>query len=181
MTQIRQKPPRDDLDLLSVPHFARATRKHELAAQRDRHITEDEHGRGLVSDLRVSKPYPRVVQIPYGSSAHLCPVRAVRRWHEVSRPGPDDPMFRHVHTNGTTVLDEGLSPEGIGDVLTRPGKRASLTKRLTGHSPRRGLVTEAARAGNDERQGRWVPASQVMRGYGEDDDGFNENALHGVL
>ncbi|MFB8395701.1 hypothetical protein [Streptomyces yangpuensis] len=86
-----------------------------------------------------------------------------------------------MHTNGTTVLDEGLSPEGIGDVLTRPGKRASLTKRLTGHSPRRGLVTEAARVGNDERQGRWVPASRVMRGYREDDDGFNENALHGVL
>ncbi|MFD0371139.1 tyrosine-type recombinase/integrase [Streptomyces sp. NPDC127114] len=173
-----------DLAIMTT-HFACAAREHELAAQFDRHVTEDEHGRGLVSDLRVSKTFPRVVQIPYGSRAHLCAVRALRRWREVSRPGPDDPLFRHVHSGGETVLDEGLSAEGIGDVLTRLGERAGLEKRLTGHSPRRGLVTESARAGNDERQaekqGGWVPGSRVMRTYREDDDGFKENALHGVL
>ncbi|WP_327580055.1 MULTISPECIES: tyrosine-type recombinase/integrase [unclassified Streptomyces] len=173
-----------DLAIMTT-HFACAAREHELAAQYDRHVTEDEHGRGLVSDLRVSKTYPRVVQILYGSRAHLCPVRAVSRWREVSRPAPDDPLFRQLHSGGETILDNGLSPEGIGDVLTRLGERAGLEKRLTGHSPRRGLVTESARAGNDERQaekqGGWVPGSRVMRKYREDDDGFKENALHGVL
>jgi hypothetical protein len=90
-----------------------------------------------------------------------------------------------AHSGGTTVLDEGLDAEGIDDVLTRLDERAGLEKLLTGHSPRRGLVTESARAGNDERQadkqGRWVPGSRVMRKYHEDDDGFKENALHGVL
>lgn len=127
-----------DLAIMTT-HFACAAREHELAAQYDRHVTEDEHGRGLVSDLRVSKTYPRVVQILYGSRAHLCPVRAVSRWREVSRPAPDDPLFRQLHSGGETILDNGLSPEGIGDVLTRLGERAGLEKRLTGHSPAGGL------------------------------------------
>jgi hypothetical protein len=112
------------------------------------------------------------------------PVRALRRWREVSQPGPDDPLFRHVHAGGETILDDGLSPEGTGDVLTRLGERAGLDKRITGHSPRRGLVTESAHAGHDERQAEkhgWAPGSRVMRTYREDDDGFKENALHGVL
>jgi hypothetical protein len=75
--------------------------------------------------------------------------------------------------------------ESIGDVLTRLGSRAKLDIRPTGHSPRRGLVTESARAGNcdavAEKQGGWAKGSKVMGGYREEDDGFTENALHGVL
>ena len=45
--------------------------------------------------------------------------------------------------------------------------------------------TESARAGNPdavmEKQGGWAKGSKVMRRYREDDDGFRENALHGVL
>lgn len=32
-----------------------------------------------------------------------------------------------------------------------------------------------------EKQGGWAKGSKVMRRYREDDDGFTENALHGVL
>ncbi|MEU2718237.1 hypothetical protein [Streptomyces sp. NPDC007205] len=32
-----------------------------------------------------------------------------------------------------------------------------------------------------DKQSGWVPGSKVMRRYREADDGFKENALHGVL
>ncbi|MFV8133193.1 tyrosine-type recombinase/integrase [Streptomyces syringium] len=175
-----------DLSIMTM-HFAIAGREHELAWLRERHISEDPEGRGLIADIRISKNFPRVVQVPYGSRAHLCPVRAYRRWKEASGIGddPDGFAYRRLNSRWHTVTDEGLSPEAIGDVITRLGERADLDIRPTGHSPRRGLVTESARAGNDDRQaekqGGWAKGSKVMRRYREDDDGFKENALHGVL
>ncbi|MFF8431706.1 hypothetical protein ACF07Y_42575 [Streptomyces sp. NPDC016566] len=90
-----------------------------------------------------------------------------------------------LHNRWKTVLDSGLDPESVGDVLTRIGARAQLDIRPTGHSPRRGLGTESSRAGNPdavaEKQGGWAPGSKVMRRYCEEDEAFKENALHGVL
>lgn len=60
------------------------------------------------------------------------------------------------------MLQGGLDPESVGDILTRIGDRAQLDIRPTGPSPRRGMVTESSRAGNPdallERQGGWAPA-----------------------
>ncbi|WP_328541181.1 hypothetical protein OHT17_50880 [Streptomyces sp. NBC_00371] len=64
-----------DLSLMTL-HFAIAGREHELAWLRLRDVTEDPEGRGLVVDVRVSKVKPRKVAVPFGSRAHLCPVRA---------------------------------------------------------------------------------------------------------
>jgi integrase len=168
--------------------FALAAREHELAFLRACDVAEDPEGRGLVVDVRVSKVAPRVVRVPFGSRAHLCPIRSWRRWHEVAEldSAPDGFAFRRIHSRWhNKVLASGLSPEAVGDTLTRLGERAGLEIRPTGHSSRRGLVTESARAGNPdavaERQGGWAPGSRVMRGYREEDDGFRENALHGVL
>lgn len=175
-----------DLSLMTL-HFAIAGREHELAHLRVRDITEDPEGRGLIVDVRVSKVAPRKVEIPYGSRAHLCPVRAWRRWKQElgDDVDPDSFAFRAVHNRWKTVLDSGLAPESVGDVLTRIGARAKLDIRPTGHSPRRGLVTESSRAGNPdavaEKQGGWAKGSKVMRRHQEEDDGFKENALHGVL
>ncbi|GGJ70150.1 hypothetical protein GCM10010121_095980 [Streptomyces brasiliensis] len=175
-----------DLSLMTL-HFAIAGREHELAHLRVRDIAEDPEGRGLVVDVRVSKVAPRTVEVPFGSRAHLCPVTAWRRWKEQlgQDVDPDSFAFRAVHNRWKTVLDSGLDPVTIGDILTRIGVRAGLDIRPTGHSPRRGLVTESSRAGNRdavmERQGGWAPGSKVMRRYREADDGFKENALHGVL
>ena len=175
-----------DLSLMTL-HFALAGREHELAHLRLRDITEDPEGRGLIVDVRVSKVAPRTVQVPFGSRAHLCPVRAWRRWKDElgQDADPDSYAFRAVHNRWKTILDSGLDPETVGDVLTRIAAHAQLDIRPTGHSPRRGLVTESSRAGNPdavaERQGGWAPGSKVMRRYREEDDGFKENALHGVL
>jgi hypothetical protein len=174
-----------DLSLMTL-HFAIAGREHELAWLRVRDITDDPEGRGLVVDVRVSKVSPRTVQIPYGSRAHLCPVRAWRRWKDAAcLTDPDGFAYRPLHNRWSTVLEGGLDPETVGDVLTRIGARAGLDIRPTGHSPRRGLVTESSRADNPdhvaEKQGGWARGSSVMRRYREDDEGFKENALHGVL
>ncbi|MFJ6792081.1 site-specific integrase [Streptomyces angustmyceticus] len=54
-----------------------------------------------------------------------------------------------------------------------------------GTPPRRGSAEESRRAGNDRKviakQGGWVPNSGVMEGYFEDADGWEENAMIGVL
>lgn len=36
-------------------------------------------------------------------------------------------------------------------------------------------------AGDEDGEGGWAKGSKVMRCYREEDDGFKENALHGVL
>ncbi|MEV5803271.1 tyrosine-type recombinase/integrase [Streptomyces collinus] len=175
-----------DLSLMTL-HFAIAGREHELAYLRVRDISKDPEGRGLIVDVRVSKVAPRVAEVPFGSRAHLCPVRTWRRWKQElgEDVDPDSFAFRAVHNRWKTVLAGGLDPVTIGDILTRISARAGLDIRPTGHSPRRGLVTESSRAGNPdsvaERQGGWAPGSEVMRRYREADDGFKENALHGVL
>ncbi|GGP82296.1 integrase [Streptomyces melanogenes] len=174
-----------DLSLMTM-HFAIAGREHEVGWLRERHIAEDPEGRGLIVDVRISKNYPRVVQVPYGSRAHLCPVRAWRRWREAAGIGaPDGFAYRRLHSRHHTVMDQGPDAEAVGDVITRLAERAGLDIRPTGHSPRRGLVTESSRAGNPdavaEKQGGWAKGSKAMRRYREDDDGFTENALHGVL
>ncbi|MER6821289.1 tyrosine-type recombinase/integrase [Streptomyces cellulosae] len=175
-----------DLSLMTL-HFAVAGREHELAWLRTRDVTEDPEDRGLIVDIRVSKVAPRTVEVPYGSRAHLCPVRAWRRWKQTANldAAPDNFAYRRLHNRWGTVLQAGLTPEAVGDVLTRLGARARLDIRPTGHSPRRGLVTESSRAGNPdavaEKQGGWAKGSTVMRRYREADDGFTENALHGVL
>lgn len=83
------------------------------------------------------------------------------------------------------MLQGGLDPESVGDILTRIGDRAQLDIRPTGPSPRRGMVTESSRAGEPRRPlgttGRMGPGSKVMRRYREEDEAFKENALHGVL
>jgi hypothetical protein len=61
----------------------------------------------------------------------------------------------------------------------------SIPFRPTGHSPRRGLTTSSKRAGNDRKviakQGGWADNSAAMEGYFEDGDGWEDNALIGVL
>lgn len=175
-----------DLSLITM-HFAIAGREHEVGWLRTRRITEDPEGRGLIVDVLTSKNYPRVVQVPYGSRAHLCPVRTWRRWRDEAGldAAPDGFAYRRLHSRHHTVMDQGLDAEAVGDVITRLGERAQLDIRPTGHSPRRGLVTESSRASNPdavaEKQGGWAKGSKVMRRYREDDDGLTENALHGVL
>ncbi|MEU5218503.1 tyrosine-type recombinase/integrase [Streptomyces sp. NPDC020807] len=171
---------------LMTMHFAVAGREHELAYLRVRDITEDEDERGLVVDIRVSKAKPRVVKVPLLQDVSICPVRSWRRWCDAAGlDDPDDFAFRRVHSKGTTLQSGGLSPVAVGDVITRCGEIADLDIRPTGHSPRRGLATESKKAGNDRSaiaaQGGWAPDSKAMEGYFDEGDGWEENALLGIV
>ncbi|EMF56476.1 tyrosine-type recombinase/integrase [Streptomyces bottropensis] len=164
--------------------FAIAGREHEVAFLRVRDFVVTEHG--MEVDVRVSKIKPRKVKVPFGSRPSSCPVRAWRAWKaEANLTDPDDFAYKPLHNRWHTVMDGGLDPETIGDVITRLGKWAELDFRPTGHSPRRGLATSSKRAGNDRKviakQGGWVENSAAMEGYFEEGDGWEENALVKVL
>ena len=169
---------------LVLMHFAVAGREHELAATRVRDYA-DAPG-GIQADLRVSKVRPRVVPVPYGTRPSICPVRAWTAWREAAElTDPDGPAWRRLHSRWHTLMDAGLSPEAIGDVITRAGARAGIEVRFTGHSPRRGLATSSRLKGHDQiviaKQGGWAPHSKVLAGYLEVVDQWEDNALLGVL
>ncbi|MFG3369654.1 integrase [Streptomyces sp. NPDC048156] len=169
---------------IGLTAFAIAGREHEVAHLRLRDFTETEHG--MEVHVRVSKIKPRKVKVPFGSRPSSCPVRAWRAWKaEADLSDPDDFAYKPLHNRWHTVMGGGLDPETIGDVITRLGTWADLDFRPTGHSPRRGLATSSKRAGNDRKeiakQGGWTDNSAAMEGYFEDGDGWEENALIGVL
>jgi hypothetical protein len=152
---------------LMTLHFAVAGREHELSWLRVRDITEE-------------------VKAPYASRASICPVRSWRAWREAA--GLTDPggfAFVQLRPYTHQVTGQQLSPVAVGEALTRAGKRAGVSVRLTGHSRRRGLVTESQRAGHDQRyaekQGGWKKGSKVVAQYREDADGWEKNALISVL
>ncbi|MBV9024669.1 MAG: integrase [Streptomycetaceae bacterium] len=169
---------------LVLMHFAVAGREHELAFNRVRDYA-DAPG-GLVADMRVSKIRPRVVPVPYGSRPSICPVRAWTAWRDAAQlTDPDGHAWRRLHSRHHTVMEGGLQPESIGDVITRAGERAGIEIRFTGHSPRRGLATSSRLKGHDQiviaKQGGWAPHSKVLAGYLEVVDQWEDNALIGVL
>ncbi|WP_327286585.1 integrase [Streptomyces sp. NBC_01205] len=169
---------------LVLMHFAVAGREHELAANRVRDYAEAPGG--IQADLRFSKVRPRVVPVPYGSRPSICPVRAWTAWKEAAEmTDPDGPAWRRLHSRWNTVMEGGLQPESVGDVITRAGARAGIEVRFTGHSPRRGLATSSRMKGHDQiviaKQGGWAPHSKVLAGYLEVVDQWEDNALLGVL
>lgn len=121
-----------------------------------------------------------------GSSFSICPVRAWQAWKEAADlTDPDGYAWRRLHNRWHTVLQGGLQPAAIGDVVTRAGQRAGIDIRFTGHSPRRGLATSSRLNGHDQiviaKQGGWAPHSKVLAGYLEVVDQWEDNALLGVL
>ncbi|MGW4506835.1 hypothetical protein ACWENO_19580 [Streptomyces sp. NPDC004436] len=125
--------------------------------------------------------------MPYATRPAICPVRAWTAWKDAAgiADAPDSPAFRNLHPRWHTVMDGGLQPESVGDVITRAGQRAGIEVRFTGHSPRRGLTTSARLKGHDQiviaKQGGWAPHSKVLAGYLEIVDQWEDNALIGVL
>jgi hypothetical protein len=169
---------------IALAQFGIAGREHEVAFLRVRDFQE--HENGLLVDVRVSMVAPRKVKVTYGTYPSTCPVRAWRTWKEaVGLTDPDDFAYKPLHPRWHTVMDGGLDPETIGDVNTKLGALAELKFRPTGHSPRRGAATSSKRAGNDRKeiakQGGWAANSAAMETYFEEVDGWEENAMNGVL
>jgi integrase len=165
--------------------FAVAGRRAEIAGLLVLDVADDPNG--LLVDIRASKTSPRVVAVPYGSNPATCPVRAWQAWKHAASlvVRPTGPAFRRIDRHGR-LLDAGLSGAAVGAVLTRAAARAGVEGRLTGHSARAGLATEARRAGKDRK------AIAAITGHKENSPSLNdyirradqwdadENALIGI-
>lgn len=166
-------------------HFALTAREHEMAFLRVRHLFDQPEG--TLADVRVSKTSPRVVAVPYAGDPLICPVLSWQSWRDGAGIAADPGGFawRRVHWRGGNVLPGGLSPEAIGDIITRASARAGVQARMTGHSPRRGGASEARRGGKDFKvialQGGWTPGSKALNGYLEIVDKWDDNAMKGVM
>jgi len=95
------------------------------------------------------------VDIPYGTSADKCPVRAIERWlGDVGTALPDykgGPLFLQLDAGGRVRLGR-LSDRGVARVVQRWAERAALDPAcFAGHSVRAGLATSAAGGGISER------------------------------
>jgi integrase len=109
---------------------------------------------GVAVTVRRDKTDPeargRLVALPFGSSAEVCPVRSLRAWLEVAGIA-EGSVFRRVDRHGR-VLPERLSPEAVAIVVKRAAARITLdAAAFAGHSLRAGFATTAARAGRPDR------------------------------
>lgn len=178
--------------------FAIAGRRSEIAALDIGDITIENEGI-VVSVYRIKTRKLHDVAIPYAQDTQLCPVLAALRWISVlERFGrTSGPLFVRISQHGqlmTTLTRNGqpigdptgrMKPQAIGQVVGRKARAAALPGKHTGHSLRRGMATEARRAGHDRitiaRAGGWDEDSKVLSGYMEDADRWDDNALKGVL
>lgn len=165
--------------------FAVAGRRSELAGLGDTDVVDDANG--LLVHLRVSKTKPRTVAVPYGSNPMTCPVRAWKAWQAAKHAAGVDEAgaaFLRIDRHGRIIGP--MTGQAVGNVITRVAERAGVEARLTGHSARAGLATEARRAGKDRKAIADVtghaPGSPVLDRYIRSVDQWDsdENALIGI-
>jgi integrase len=165
--------------------FTGAFRRSELVSLDAEDLTLDP-ARGLTVRLRRSKTDQAGagadVQIPFGATQALCPVRAIERWQATSgvREGALlRSVSRHGHVGGR--LDGRDIARTLKAVCARAGIDATL---ISGNSLRAGMATSAAVAGRSDRaimaQGRWTSRTMVDR-YVRPADGWGEDAATGLL
>lgn len=160
--------------------FSIAGRRSEVAALEVSDITS--HPGGLKVWVRDSKTGGRHPAVRPGSHRLTCPIRSWEAWLAESGIS-DGPAFRRIDRHGT-LNELGMSPAAVGDVVKRAGSNAGLSHRITGHSMRAGLATEARRAGHDAKsiakQGGWVANSGILYGYMQIVDEWSDNATEGI-
>jgi site-specific recombinase XerD len=133
--------------------FAGGLRRSELVGLDVRVIEERQEG--LVLRLRRSKTDQegegQQVAIPHGRHEETCPVRALKRWLNLSEV-EQGPVFRSV-SKGGEVAESSLSGRAVALVVKRHIEAIGLNPdRYGAHSLRSGMATEAARNGASERE-----------------------------
>lgn len=141
----------------------------------------------------------RVVELPLGSDAAVCPVRALEAWlgHLDAVGHTDGPVFRPVDQVGRIGADR-LSAHSASAVITRRALAAGLTeatvseqgrrrytRQYTGHSLRAGGATSMAHAGavtaEIAEHGGWSAKSAVVHEYVRRDENWRRNPMRNVL
>lgn len=160
--------------------FGIGARRSELANLQVGDITETSEG--ITVNVRFSKTKQRAPGIPRGKRDETCAVTAWRAWRDVSGV-TEGAAFRQVSCHGR--VGGQMSPRAVGEAITRAAERAGITLRITGHSLRAGMATEARKGGADvvqiARQGGWSETSASLYGYIRTVDKWADNAMKGVL
>lgn len=168
--------------------FALAARRSELVALNWEDVTTRS---GL---LRVHLAHRELqVDVHQGEVPRTCPVRTLRAWRRVATKAgiTSGPMFlridRHGHlgftANGRGSTDGRLSDRAVANIVRRTALRAGLDPQQcwAGHSLRRGLATEAYKAGTDAlriaKHGGWAPGSRALAEYVRDVDRWEASLL----
>lgn len=117
-----------------------AFRRSELSAIKVEHVEFNEEGAAI--SLMGSKSSDKV-EIVYVSKTHdmsVCPVEAIKSWMEAARI-QEGSLFRGL-IKGGSVSDKPLSGHSVGHIMKR-----IFGEDYSGHSLRRGIITEVAKAG----------------------------------
>lgn len=159
--------------------FGIAARRSEIA---NLLITDIEtERRGLLVNVRYGKTGQRVVQITTQPGSPTCASAAWTAWQSLLGE-TEGPAFRCVHRSGRIL--GGMRPKAAGEIIARAASRANIEVRLTGHSARAGLVTEATNAGHQPdiiaRTTGHAPNSKVLWDYRRVEDGWTNNATIGI-
>lgn len=160
--------------------FAGALRRSELVGLDVDDVVESTDG--LTVHIRRSKTDQegagRTVGIPYGSHPGTCPVRAWKRWLELSGI-TEGPALRAISRHGEVGADR-LSDRSVADIVKRHAVRAGIdASQVSGHSLRAGLATAAAAAGVPERviaNTTGHKGTAMLRRYIREGSLFTENA-----
>jgi integrase len=118
------------------------------------------------------------VAVPFGEHAEACPVSVMRAWLKAAGITAGA-VFRCVDRHGHT-LPHGLHLDSIGPILKHSAMRAGIdASKLTGHSMRAGMATQAAMNGEGERsiaKTTGHKSRRVLRRYIRSGQLFSENA-----
>ena len=120
----------------------------------------------------------RLLGLPEGRHSETCPVRALRDWIRVRRPGNDGPLFTHIGNL------KRLGPERVCIIVQQALEAIGRPSRgYGGHSLRSGLITAAAEA--DVETLRLAAHSghrsfEMVRRYYRRADLFRNNILRSI-
>lgn len=124
-------------------------RRSEIAAARREHFTEVDGGIAWVIPRSKTDQEGRghTVLLPLGADERYCPVRALRRWLDVSQI-EGGPVFRGVDMNTGEVMAASIAPEGVSRRVQHYIKKLGLDPSdFGGHSLRSGFITTAYKMG----------------------------------
>jgi integrase len=175
---------------LLLAGFGLAARRSELVALNVEHVTFTVQGAAVRLHRRKTHDVAVTMPLPHAIDPLVCPVRALSALQaELTARGLGaGPIFRRVsrtdvsgdrlHASSVTVIVAGLA-EATG--LPVPAGYESWSA----HGLRRGLASEARKAGADRwaiaRAGSWSASSKSLETYVDDLQVWEQSALRGLL
>jgi len=160
--------------------FAGAFRRSELVSLDFEDVTIEKEG--IVINLKRSKTDQEgqgaKKAIPYGTNPLTCPVLAFREWMTVAGIS-EGALFRGIDRHGK-MAGKRLSGRAVALIVKRTAKAVGIAnERLSGHSLRAGLATQAAINGASESSimnQTGHKSSAMVRRYIRDSNLFRDNA-----